>query len=840
MKAAASWEIQPAPSPVRILGGNQSRPRGGLGSRTSDTLFALTLVPLNLLASIQLLPVYGDWPGWLLVGLLASLVGTLIALIGPHISPHPYLQVTLLILSQFVLGPIITLNKTTLLHLLPTWQTLTQGWIATFGSFKALVSIDPPLGWEAGGFMALWTLLMWTSSLATLLARMRPYHRTRQPSSSINPTPLLALLPILCTMTISALLGTRPGWHPGPVGCLLWILLLLWASWRLNLIQSGRLMAKLLILFLIVGIGLGGTLVTPLDRLVLRDLYQPPIDPYQFTSPLSDYRSYIKNHKDDTLVTVHNLPAGTPVRMAVMDRFDGKVWNLSDSASPGQSSDYRRMGSAISISQDERTDTSKAEGQTFNATFTIHSGFGHSWLPTAGQVSSISPGRGLSRDDLYYNKGTDSALSSTPLGASTTYRLEGILHDRPSQETIKKSQAGRVQVPPTSNPPDSLSKSAALMASTQDKAGARALGIETKLHQDGWFSHGLQGDYPSPAGHGDYRINQLLQAQAMVGDSEQYASTMALLSRQMGLPSRVVLGFIPKDKEGSISKTRTHRDKNGQTQIDFTGRDAEAWVEINLEGLGWVPFYPTPQETKTPDRNLDLTPPNPKTLVRQPPPPLVDPPREDQSTNGRVRVGGQDVDKAANPSFWTQYGSIIIRILAFSSPVWIPILIMLSILLIKAWLLKRARRSGSPKQRIEQGWKQTQNLVWQSGLKLEGTRREQAQTIKKDLLRPSANTSLQNKNFSSGGVPYQLGQEVPENTDHDPLTRSTEGRKASLADDLDRLCRLADQATFSREVFTETEATRYWQLTDRVCEAILNSLPRTRRWRTRLSLRHLF
>ncbi len=31
------------------------------------------------------------------------------------------------------------------------------------------------------------------------------------------------------------------------------------------------------------------------------------------------------------LLTVENLPAGSSVRLAVMDRFDGNVWNLSDS-----------------------------------------------------------------------------------------------------------------------------------------------------------------------------------------------------------------------------------------------------------------------------------------------------------------------------------------------------------------------------------------------------------------------------------------------------------------------------------------------------------------------------
>ncbi|MFR5004335.1 MAG: hypothetical protein ACLUB5_00960 [Bifidobacterium dentium] len=61
------------------------------------------------------------------------------------------------------------------------------------------------------------------------------------------------------------------------------------------------------------------------NRTILRDHYDPPLSPYDYTSPLSGMRSYIKNHKDDVLLTVDDLPAGSTVRLAVMDRFDGNV-----------------------------------------------------------------------------------------------------------------------------------------------------------------------------------------------------------------------------------------------------------------------------------------------------------------------------------------------------------------------------------------------------------------------------------------------------------------------------------------------------------------------------------
>lgn len=75
----------------------------------------------------------------------------------------------------------------------------------------------------------------------------------------------------------------------------------------------------------------------------------------------------------------------------------------------------------------------------------------------------------------------------------------------------------------------------------------------------------------------------------MVGDSEQYASAMALMARDLGLPSRVVLGFLPKNEDGEITDARTEKTSGNGTKIEFTGNDVTAWVETNCRaGMGGV------------------------------------------------------------------------------------------------------------------------------------------------------------------------------------------------------------------------------------------------------------
>ena len=65
------------------------------------------------------------------------------------------------------------------------------------------------------------------------------------------------------------------------------------------------------------------------------------------------------------------------------------------------------------------------------------------------------------------------------------------------------------------------------------------------------------------------------------GYCEQYAGAMAVLVRAAGVPARVVLGYTPGQQQSDGSRL-------------VTTDDAHAWVEVWFEGLGWIPFDPTP------------------------------------------------------------------------------------------------------------------------------------------------------------------------------------------------------------------------------------------------------
>lgn len=68
------------------------------------------------------------------------------------------------------------------------------------------------------------------------------------------------------------------------------------------------------------------------------------------------------------------------------------------------------------------------------------------------------------------------------------------------------------------------------------------------------------------------------------GYCQQFAGSMALMLRMVGIPTRVVSGFAPGVRE-----------EGGVYSVSDT--DAHAWVEVLYPGVGWVTVDPTPAQT---------------------------------------------------------------------------------------------------------------------------------------------------------------------------------------------------------------------------------------------------
>jgi transglutaminase-like putative cysteine protease len=115
-----------------------------------------------------------------------------------------------------------------------------------------------------------------------------------------------------------------------------------------------------------------------------------------------------------------------------------------------------------------------------------------------------------------------------------------------------------------------------------DQARLITAGVSTRYEQaialQNWF-RGFAYDLSFSAGHSQSAMVEFVAQRR--GYCEQFAGTYAALARVVGLPSRVAVGF-------------TEGEQGADGRYYVRGKHAHAWPEIYFEGIGWVPFEPTP------------------------------------------------------------------------------------------------------------------------------------------------------------------------------------------------------------------------------------------------------
>jgi transglutaminase-like putative cysteine protease len=103
----------------------------------------------------------------------------------------------------------------------------------------------------------------------------------------------------------------------------------------------------------------------------------------------------------------------------------------------------------------------------------------------------------------------------------------------------------------------------------------KVLAIQQHFHADG-FTYSTDVDVADDA---DALLTFLTQTRT--GFCQQYATAMAVLVRELGIPARVAVGY----QAGTLQDDGTYL---------VQSTDAHAWVEVFFEGYGWLQFEPTP------------------------------------------------------------------------------------------------------------------------------------------------------------------------------------------------------------------------------------------------------
>jgi len=376
---------------------------------------------------------------------------------------------------------------------------------------------------------------------------------------------------------------------------------------RASHMRMRRLLAGVAVLAVAAGAGIAtSAIAAPSEpRHVFRDVIIPPFNIRDYPSPLQAFRKNVRDDVDETLFTVQGLPKGARIRTAVMDEYDGMVYNVTDGG-PSSSSAFSPLRSNMSPD---------AEGVPVTLNIAVD-GYSGVWVPTAGALSEIRFDGDRAeelRRGTYVNTATGTAVATAKLREGDQYSVDAVMPAALDDDQLAEVEFGTVAAPKQSNVPEELTSLAAETVANAESPIEQVRALETFLAEGGFFSHGLEGEVLSRAGHTSERITTLIGGDQMIGDDEQYAVAMALLAGELGIPVRVVMGYYPDEEQ------------DGEAVFTATGDNVHAWVEVNFEGVGWLPFNPTPPEDQVPNDQNTKPRVDPKPQVLQPPPPPQEP-----------------------------------------------------------------------------------------------------------------------------------------------------------------------------------------------------------------------
>ena len=592
--------------------------------------------------------------------------------------------------------------------------------------------------------------------------------------------PIWALLAPVSVLVLSILLGTAQpaslllqGAFFGAVA-LVWVVLRarhnvsyeLTHSARRSRVASGTaLLVAASALALVTGPSL--PLANAHPRYVLRNHVQPPLDPANYPSPLNAYRSYLQNQKDVQLFSVTGLPPGARIRLATLDAYNGLVWSVVNGSrgATDASGYFARVGDEIT----------RPVGKTSKVTIDVE-GLRSVWLPDVGTVSSVGfsgPRAGTLRDAFRFNTDTNTGVVTAGLQTGDKVTLNVTPPPTDSSASAQHSPAS-VVLPTLTDVPDAVqAKASDILGNPGTAKGVNAaLTLASWLKAHGGYSDGGTGQAPSLPGHGAARMLSFLSADQPVGDDEQFASAMALMARQAGLPARVVLGFAP-----------THVTA-GTTQV--TGADISAWTEVDFDGVGWQPFYPTPPKTQQPQAQQPQPQPQSDSNDQQ-----QHRHTSNDAQNAPPADSGGDAHKVAKtikpPVKHVRAQGVPVAVYAAGGPILLILLLCGAIIGVKAWRRRQRRSKGTAGERIHAGW-----------LEIVDTAR--------DLGRPIPNKSTRREIALFVGGPV-----LP-------------------------LATRADQASFGPEHPTEDEVSAFWADVDESRSALLTEVGAGGRAKAALSL----
>jgi transglutaminase-like putative cysteine protease len=541
------------------------------GARNADLAQALALAGLLAGASLSLSRLYAgnQWllPTWLTMAAALGLAALLRRLGAGQLLSLLAMAVGFVVVAGILLFP------DTLLVVVPTRETLAQMADAASAALTGVSEQAAPVV-VTTEFVLLTCLGAW--AVATAADGLA--FRARQP--------LLALGPALGLFVFPAVVrATSPAWYTtwfllGAAGMLLFegrARLATWgrwvssarsrpaSGWRLPLTpaaSTGRWLAlaagvcALTLPWLLPGYG---------QQPVLDFKESPGTDAGVALNPFVSLRTRLTS-QEDVLMFKARSTRREPWRLMVYDRFDGTSFvpsrdprmNLVEFQGPMPGEQEPDLP-VTQVTQDVEIQE-----------------LGSFWLPAATTPVQVDAGRPVLANETFASLTTNRRLRTgfRYRVVSQVPEIEAADLDGPVDY---RNYPAVQQYLDTGNLDGDVRQLADTLVADKraDTPFEKALAIQDYLRSE--FRYNL--NVPALASGG----NQLRRFLTVVreGYCEQFAIAMAMMARQVDIPSRVAVGFTSGEIVDNYLQVTTH--------------DAHAWPELWFPDAGWVPFEPTPR-----------------------------------------------------------------------------------------------------------------------------------------------------------------------------------------------------------------------------------------------------
>ncbi|GGE82115.1 cysteine protease [Mycetocola zhadangensis] len=664
-------------------------PRGTVSRATWRDLAVVTA--LSLIGVWGFAPAFGE-RGYLLAGIGGVLIGTGAGYLSHRFRLNAFVTGLGAIVVYFVLGSALAMPGYALFGVIPTLTTIRGLALGAVFGWADIVTLAAPVG--APDYITVLPYVAgWIVGLvsAVLVLRWMPRH-DRTPGR-------LAVLLIgpIALYVLGVLIGTQTPFLASVRGIAFAVVALIWLGWRRGSATNASLQERkglnknkligtaIIAVAAVLVTGLAGSALVPASesRFVLREKIVPPFDPQDYPSPLGGFRKYTKDLGESELLKVSGLKAADKVRLAVMDTYDGRLWDVAGpEAQTGGSGSFTLVGETMPEAPLLKSGSTRSVSVSVEA----YSGV---WLPVVGYPSQLAlPTEPEDKtQDLRYNAATATTVLTSGVKKGYSYSFDADMQDAYSDDALKNVPTADVTLPAVDRVPDVVAAKAAEYVGTATDPIGQLREIERQLKVNGFLSHGLASDaVPSRAGHGADRIEELFTRNQMIGDEEQFAAAFALMARSLGYPARVVMGFAPENVEEGEAVT-------------ITGEDVTAWVEVPFEGIGWISFQPTPDEKEIPQDQNPKPKTEPQPQVRQPP--RAEKQAEDLLTN--VDINDSDDDKKDDDEFALP-GWLVAILWIVGIPLVLYLVPLLIIAALKAKRRTRRREAATADARAAGAW----------------------------------------------------------------------------------------------------------------------------------------